>query len=377
MTVLFINEFDDKTPFLKELSENLCRQKVEVNILDIKKHRLIKYSATTNEYSIEETFKNGVVKYIIRLRIFNIFFKLFYYNCVYTLPKYDHLSYHYVGSIYLFFHRKFSKNGRIKSSAILWGSDFYRSTYLDNQLKKALFHRVNYIGIGNPVMKEDFIRQNPNCSQKVRKVVFGINKLANIAELQSNTSLQKLRKKWEIDHGKIVITIGYNGRPEQQHLRILEALGNSLDDKIHVIIPFGYFGNDGYKSAIINKLKENKLSYTIIDWYSTDTEVAEYRMISDLAINGQTTDAMSASVQEHFYAGSVLLVGQWLPYGYFQELGLKFTFFSWKNLLERFDSIVENLGDEKRLAMSNKEIIWLHSAWSSAVKGWVTLYNED
>lgn len=373
MTVLILNEFDERAPFLKELSENLLLKNVEVNILDLKKHRLIKYSSASG-MSIEETVTNATIKSIIRFRIFNIFFKLIYYNWVYSLPAYDHISYHYVGSIYLFFHRKFSNNGGIKSSAILWGSDFYRSTFLDTKLKKALFRRVNYIGIGNPIMKEEFIKRNPKFSSKVRKVVFGINKLFKIADLQSKTSLQKLREKWKIAEDKIITTIGYNGREEQQHLRILDQIGNSFNSNIHVLIPFSVLGNDVYKKEIISKLKNLKVNYTIIDWFCTDDEVAEYRIISDLVVNGQTTDALSASIQEHFYSGSVLLVGDWLPYEYFRELGLKFTSFSWHTLPEKFDSMIENLSAEKKLTRNNKEIVWTHSAWSSTIEGWTTLY---
>ena len=381
MTVLFINEFDAKAPFVKELSENLVRKRIDVCILDIKKHRLIRYSSSNRKGEIEEIVTNGFLGKIIQFRIFNIIFKLIYYNWIYNFPKYDHVSYHYVGSIYLFFHRRLSHKGKIKSSAILWGSDFYRSSTFDDKLKRILYRQVDFIGIGNPVMRKDFLKVYPEFGSKVRRVVFGISKLTNISDIQSGGNSIELRNKWKVDEDKTIITIGYNGRKQQQHLKIIDALSDSFKnkrEKIHILIPFGYLGSKEYKTEIISKLKQLGVGYTIIDWYSTDEEVAEYRILTDVAINGQTTDALSASIQEHFFAGSVLLTGQWLPYDYFRELGLEFKSFSWDNLQNEFNSIIEDLSKQKNDAAKNREIIWSHSSWTSAIEGWYMLYsNED
>ncbi len=377
MKVLILNEYNDKTPFIKELAENLVDRDFEIYILDLKQHRLVTYSQNEPKPSIESTTGNILIKKLIRFRAINILFKLIYYNWIYELPEYTHVSYHYVGSIYLFFHGKFSRSGKIKSSAVLWGSDFYRANAFDTALKRRLYQKVDFIGIGNPIMKEHFLKQNPEVESKVRRVVFGIDKLTKIQQLLSTCSRSELMKKWDVPERKIIITIGYNGRRLQQHLEVLSSLEKALEkleDTAHILIPYGNLGTDQYKRELTHKLEEMSLDYTIIDWFSSDQEVAEYRIISDVAINAQTTDAMSASIQEHLYAGSVVLTGSWLPYDYFRNLGLVFSSFEWSTVSEKFIAIVESLKRQKEAVQGNKEIIWSHSAWPATIKDWVNLY---
>ena len=150
----------------------------------------------------------------------------------------------------------------------------------------------------------------------------------------------------------------------------------SHSDKIHIFIPYGNLGKESYKEEILRALKRLNVSYTIVDWFCSDEEVAEYRVITDIAINAQTTDAMAASIQEHFYAGSVLFTGDWLPYQYFKDLGLTFSTFDWNDIHEKFLSVFKNVEEKKRSLKTNEDIIWSHSAWPATIAGWEKLYHQ-
>lgn len=65
-------------------------------------------------------------------------------------------------------------------------------------------------------------------------------------------------------------------------------------------------------------------AYSIIEDFLSEEQVSALRLIGDVFIQLQTTDALSASTQEHIYAGARVIVGSWLPYSFLLENGVCF-----------------------------------------------------
>ena len=99
--------------------------------------------------------------------------------------------------------------------------------------------------------------------------------------------------------------------------------------------------------------------------------MAALRLLSDIFIQVQTTDALSGSTQEHLYAGSFTIVGDWLPYKILKESGVVFN--SVRSISEIID-IIELFNSEcTDFKEKNIYAIGMLSSWQYTIKDWVML----
>jgi hypothetical protein len=170
-----------------------------------------------------------------------------------------------------------------------------------------------------------------------------------------------------------IIVVGYNGSPNQQHFDIINSLSkyNWNDDLF--IFPFTYGGTKLYRKKLEIMINKKELSYLFIDDYLSNEKIAALRVISDVLVQLQTTDALSASTQEHLYAGSRVIVGSWLPYSFLRDNGV---------IYETVDS-VDEIGEYLNKTITNKiskykknhnnKIIRNLSSWDETINCWYSL----
>ncbi len=144
---------------------------------------------------------------------------------------------------------------------------------------------------------------------------------------------------------KLSVCIGYNANPAQQHIKViteLKDLPNSVKDKLHIVVPMGYGGNDEYTKIINDLLKKSGFTYSVMTDFLPPDQTAKLRIATDIFINAQTTDALSSSVVECLYAGSVLLNAEWLIYKELSEKGVLYHQFSrFSEIREKFDAVMQ------------------------------------
>ncbi|MDY0315505.1 MAG: hypothetical protein RBR32_10575, partial [Bacteroidales bacterium] len=272
-----------------------------------------------------------------------------------------------------------------KIIATLFGSDFYRSSVEENKIQKKIFETAKIITIG-PNMKEDFLSVFPDLENKIKFAHFGSARLDLISKLYTEKDKAIYRNKYKIAKDKIVITVGYSANPLQQHfmfLDILENLSDEVKQKLFILLPMTYGNKQDYSAELIEKMKNLKIDYLAFQnpsnskkHWLTDEEIAEIRIVSDITVNTQTTDALSSSIKEAFATGNILLLGDWLPYDIYEDMGLFLIRSSENKLYENFIEILSNYKDYKQKCVGNIAPILNFASWEAVMPYFIENYKQ-
>ncbi len=147
-----------------------------------------------------------------------------------------------------------------------------------------------------------------------------------------------------------------------------------MKDKLTDVVLFFQFpdlSHNSYAQKIVNLIESTGIQYRIIDRYLSDHELASYRKAAAVMIQVQNTDQLSGAMQEHLYAGSKVITGDWLPYAIFDEIGIEYS--KVKDRKEIGPLLIE------LLAKSNQENencakIGKLSKWSSVIGQWKNIF---
>jgi hypothetical protein len=229
-------------------------------------------------------------------------------------------------------------------------------------------------------IKEEFLKYLPSACDKIRVARFGIYQLKYIDEIiynNSNYSLPILQN--DSLKNKIVITCGYNASKGQQHEKIINAL-QKLDfrqkNTIFLFFPMTYGIKKGYLNYIENLLQQTKIPYHIFSTHLSDKENSALKVLTDIVVNIQITDTLSASLQEHLYAKNILLAGEWLPYKIYDEANIFYLKTSYNELANNISCCIDNLDVLKEKTKENHLKIKKLSTWETVVPDWTKIYTE-
>lgn len=292
------------------------------------------------------------------------------------LNRYDCLSIHYIDPVYGFLFVNDVKRLGKKVTASVWGDDFHKGNSLIKKFQKRIYNLSDAITFNNDsVLKEFSVYYKMKYDHKLRIIRFGLSSLEYIKNVK--LSKEKLSKYFNIPENSFVITCGYNGNPDQNHELIIQELSlvkEHMPRETVVILPMSYCATPDYIIKIETLLKVTGYKFLIIKEFLTHEEMAYIRCLTDVFVNVQKNDSFSASMQEHLYAGSLVVNGAWLPYESLKKEGVYF--------LE-----VEQIGDlgkilveltlkyiqMKKKCFKNSEIIWNLSSWPSNIEEWRSL----
>ncbi len=272
------------------------------------------------------------------------------------------------------------KSQNTKVVATLFGSELYRSKAQHRKIQRRIFEEADLIVMGVNMLSE-FEIHFPDFNHKVRFAQYGSKRLDLVKELVDQKRKDALRIKYNVPITKTVVTVGYNAKPEQQHMHFLDRL-NTLDrkeaEKLFLIFPFTYGQNDNpdYYKNLLAVIKKLEIDYLILDKKLPDSELAETKIISDITVNMQTTDALSSSIKEAFVAGNVLLVGDWLPYGLYKDMGVHFIQANEKDFFSQFQNILINTDKHKQLSAQNATTIMEFASWDSVLPQFIQNYES-
>ena len=376
MKVVLVTEYQGSKPFSDELAYNLLKKGIDVELFDMFEMFTLKFA---NSNVIHYHITNSFIRKICKIRLLGAVIRFIFYKWYFIVKpfKYDHVSIHYALPLYRFFICTFKRHVRSVSICI-WGSDFYRASDKKRDTMNSLFDHCDSIIIGNITMAEEFSNYyDKKYKDKILPVGFGIGKLDIIKDYKAVLLKDHIRCELEIPKDKLIITIGYNGIRQQQHLLVLEhfeKIRSALKDNLFILIPFGYGGDVEYRQAIENKLKKLKIGFIIFDSFISDQDIAKLRLATDIVINAQISDASSASIQEHLYAENVLLTGEWLPYTYFTHKGVRLWSFGYDNFFEKLVHVLENFESFQKEVQINSEIIYNLSSWGARIDQWIDAF---
>lgn len=358
-------------PGTQELIDGLKQSGYSVVSLDI---------WSFNYYNEKQEIINLIPK-LFRGKLERIYKRLFRN---YIIRKYVHkdqvVDIQWCGHYYSEYIEEIKRNSK-KVLATLFGSDFYRSNSEEHQIQRKIFEVADSIVMGVN-MTADFSNLFPGLEAKYRYAQYGSKRLDLIGEYADTVDRISLRHKYNIPLEKIAITVGYNSKPIQQHIIFLEFLKNydqSIKDSIFLIFPltYGVEKSDPYLTELRSIIESLGIEFLIFDKRLDDIEIMETKFISDVTVNLQTTDALSSSIKEAFASDDIVLVGDWLPYEVFEEIGI---FFFRRNLEQFSDAtldIITNFSDYKKHCEGNREKVMGFASWKHLIKQFVDNYEQE
>lgn len=290
---------------------------------------------------------------------------------------YDLINVHFVTFpeiVYAVHARRLNKGKMVLS---YWGSDIFRASDKKTKRIGKCARCADYITFDNGDLEAEFKRRNPWWKEvSLETVLFGLPILDIINEKSRTESIEELRKKWNIPKDRAIVAVGYNAGLQQRHLDVLNSIaefGEKVKDKIFLLLQMTYGGTEEYKKRVFQKAKEIGCEYMALQSFLTDEEVAEIRIMTDIYINAQTTDAFSGSVCENLYAGAQLINASWLCYQEFKDCD--FQYMEFKDM-DEIPLLLEKAIAEKPDLSGNKELIWKLRSWEACFPKWKRVYNE-
>lgn len=268
-----------------------------------------------------------------------------------------------------------------KAVVTFWGSDLLRRS--DKELMNMIpyLRMAHTITVGADGMKNYLSARFPeDIVKKTRVVHYGVNSLKAINEF--NASLSETKEKWGVPNDRLVVTIGYNGSKQQNHLSIIKSISEISENirrRLFVIIPVTYGLDEDYYQEIELALEKSEIDFRIRREYMGFCEIAELCFITDVFIHGQATDALSASVQEYLCAGKLLLNPTWIKYEELKEKSVYYWEYDGFDQLPQILTELVNRGVDsctKEKLENNRRIICEMSSWDRLKVDWMVMYRN-
>jgi len=361
-------------PFVENLSAELVKQNYEVHILDHEQHILVNYNKNSSQQLIK--FLPSIVPYT------RSFYRLFLLKQI--DKKYKHIFSKLTGkydvTFILYHFDKLNKYANLisKTSNRLVisyaGSDFLNVSDSIKEENRQLLDEAHTIAFNNPYMKEDFIKHYDNYREKIKITGFGLSNLSIIAKLKKQESLFKTKTLLSIPTNKIVISVGYTGDERHRHLdffKLIKDVPKIIKDRLFFIMPMTYINSDTYIKRVSQEAEKQSLSYKIFDKRLSDNDICRIRLATDIAIHIASMDQSSASMLEHIFSGNVVIAGNWLPYKFWDDLGIYSHRIKEDNLLDTLLFVLNNLDEERTKSQQNEKIISNSYSWEARIKKWV------
>lgn len=292
------------------------------------------------------------------------------------LNKYDFMHIHYLDPIYGLLAKQIS-NKCNKLIITIWGSDFYRTSEYEKKLQEPIVKIADTITFDNEIVMKEFKTYFNYYNPKIKSCRFGLTGLEYISSMNLNKN--DLKINLNVPENSLVITCGYNANPCHNHKKIIDSL-NKLNDEIKkrlfLIFPMTYGREDlNYINNIKNDLSRIGIKFIVLEKFLSYAEISKLVNITDIFIQVQTTDTLSATMQEHLFNGNIIITGSWLPYDILKEN--KVFFFEVEEINEisiLLAQLIENIDEIKFKCKHNKRIIWELSSWENTRKIWIDLY---
>ena len=379
MKVLISYTTDGQIAIIKGLIESLAEGGIDVLAWNRTTHRC--FSNNEDVFKSNISFLSGLKRFprVIMMLLYHLPFFLSYFTKR-GLYNIDVLNFHFHEGLcdrlitYL-------RANDTKLIISIWGSDLYRISDKTKEKRQKVYPQVDLIHVESPGVKKDFLNTYQIDERRVVSCNFGVYLFDNINRLRNDKDsiIEKMLPKEAKD--KIIVTCGYNARKGQQHAIMIEQL-NSLPEaykkRLFVVFPLTYtVSYDSFLDEIEDELKDFDIPYYCFREKLPVDDLAKLRILSDVVINIQISDASSSSLVEYFYAGNIMLLGDWLPYEFLkEEYDIHYIPIKISNISEKVRYVVDNYMNEIEEANNNIEKTYRLSGWPSVSQRFRDIFHE-
>lgn len=267
-----------------------------------------------------------------------------------------------------------------KTIVTFWGSDLLRANKAEIELINKTSREVDAFVVGAEDLYSRLIEINTELEHKTSLIRMGLTAFDNIDAKRESADDCRARLIGNQHEGKTIITVGYNAGRAQQHINVIRSLGkmpDTLKSKIVIVLPLTYQNEDNnYLEEIKQELGKAHITSVLLTEFMNDDQIAELCLATDVFINAQTTDAISASMLEHIYSGSEVLNAGWLSYRFLVENNINVNVFNSfddiRILITKFVTERINTYDKSLAAL----IVKNNFSWSASRAKWQDVYEK-
>lgn len=207
---------------------------------------------------------------------------------------------------------------------------------------------------------------------------FGTLAIPYIKDMINKSSVIECKKRLGINHNKITIAIGYNGKRRHQHIRVMKEmnkLSKSVKESVHLIFHLVGYEDEGYIDQIREETESIGISYTIIKESLEFEEISTLRIATDVFLHAQTTDGLSGTIRECLYAGTVVVNPVWINYDELKAVGIEYIEYS---DFGEIPSIVNRYlkGSLKVDVLKNRKLISELHSWDGVYDNWIRTFYD-
>lgn len=214
----------------------------------------------------------------------------------------------------------------------LWGSDVLRKCKPSlTSAQQILLNKAHVITASGVEFKEIALsKYGRNLAEKFHNTYLPLDPQITKSILDNDRVNAKslLQKSLNIKSERLIIVVGHNAHPQNQHIPIIKSLNQlprAKRDRFHIIFPMTYPDNsEEYIETVALAADEAGLYFSIIKGFLTNDQLGQLRLATDILIFAPISDAFSASVSQALMAGSVVLCGSWLPYTARRRAGFQY-----------------------------------------------------
>lgn len=268
-----------------------------------------------------------------------------------------------------------------------WGSDLMRSKGIFNYfIQGHVLRRANFITThGNELKQQILTKFGRDLDFKVHITRFPAHDYFYfLMEEKLNEPKSNFRfflDKYQIATGKRIVVIGHNGTPQNNHLKIIQALkGLPIEVKkgTFFVLPFSYKSSEdgGYEAKCEEALETAGLQGRLLTSFLPWDELAIFKCLTDIMIHMPLSDALSGAMTEALFAGTKVITGEWLPYGPFIKEGLVYETADFENLNEIFLKVYNTTAPRNEIELvrsKNREVIKSKFLSDYCAKTWLPI----
>ena len=313
--------------------------------------------------------------------VFRIFRKLFSPMMIQSLMRqYDLVDFHAYGMDYLPF-MQYCVRKSIPFDITLWGSDIMRANEDAVNRKRYGFEHCRYIKAAENVLTVVSEKYPDLFENKYKAVYWGNTDFDAIEDVvKSFPNVETIRTAFIPEaNDKIIVTCGYNGSEGQNHIKIFEAIGRlskSLLDRIYLLVPLTYGATEEYLLEVEKAVKGLQVPFILYTKRIPVDDIAKIRLVSDVIVNMQDTDAFSGSLQDHLYCKNVLIIGEWLNYVPLDNAGVYYIKTSYDSLTENITKVLNDLASYRQKCEDNYYKMKQLTSWECVLPRWVEVYKS-
>ena len=373
MRVLIVGNAD--SIWIKKYCENvlLKRKNCAISVLSSKNSVFRDFYLNENIEILE--YKQGKIPF------FSSFFVSFSIKKKYRKRRFDYVHVHFCNMNNLRLGRLFVFNGT-KLILTYWGSDLLRDS--DFNIKR----KTKYVKLSHKIVlltknMIDFFYQKYAFAKKMNNIfVFDFGS-PNIDYLNrfSRDNVTSKKLLGISDNYQCIVTIGYNASDGQQQLEVINGLlkSNKIDfNNILFVFPltYGSFSKE-YGQKVLNAINSLPNALVLKD-FMDEEQMSRLINATDVFINAQVSDALSATVLEFLFCEKMVINPSWLSYIELKELGVfDLKYDSFDSLAETLFEYMNNKDSYLDLQKNNKSAIWQSYSWEICFDNWDKLYEFD